>query len=138
MSVTYNCIEAMCSNKTEETKGSVKNLCYLTSVDCEILSSLLWVCQAALLSIWVTLMKGERENNQRSQYFTPDTDAYLYAVGRRDWLAIQLRSDLTLGFDAIFSLLLTHLASLYHFHIAFYTPTYLRPPKPLCLTAAKG
>lgn len=69
---------------------------------CEILSALVCACQAASLSIWVTLMKGERENNQRSQYFTLDTDACSYAAGRKDLLAAQLSSDLTLGFNAIF------------------------------------
>lgn len=47
-------------------------------------------------------MRGERGNNQRSQYFTLDTDAYLYAAGRRDLLAAQLSSDLTLRFNATF------------------------------------
>lgn len=126
---------AMWSNKTEETKGSVKNLHYLTNVVCEIISLLVWACQAALSCIWVTLMKGERGNNQRSQYFTPDRDTYLFSVGRRYCLSIQLDSDLTLGFNAIFSLPLT---SVCHSLIAFYTPTYLCPPSLLSLTAAKG
>lgn len=100
--VTYNCTEAMYSNSTEETKGSVKTVRYLTSVVCEILSSLVWACQAALPSIWMTLMKGERGNNQRSQYFTLDTDAYSSAAGRRNHLSVQLSSDLTLEFNATF------------------------------------
>lgn len=47
-------------------------------------------------------MKGERGNNQRSQYFTLDTDACSYAADRRDLLAAQLSSDLTLRFNATF------------------------------------
>lgn len=101
----------MYSNSTEETKGSVKILHYLTLCVCEILSSLVCACQAALPSIWMTLMKGERGNNQRSQYFTLDTDACSYAAGRRDLLAAQPSSDLTLEFTATFlSLQLTRLA----------------------------
>lgn len=91
----------MYSNSTEETKGSVKILRYRTSVS-EILYACVCACQAALPSIWITLMKGERGNNQRSQYFTLDTVACTYAAGRRDLLTALLNSDLTLRFNATF------------------------------------
>lgn len=50
----------------------------------------------------MTLMKGERGNNQRSQYFTRDTDAYSDAAASRDHPAVQMRSHLTLRFNATF------------------------------------
>lgn len=83
-------------------KGFCQNPLLSHQCVCEILSVLLCACQATLASIWITLMRGERGNNQRSQYFTLDTDAYLYAAGRRDLLAAQLSSDLTLRFNATF------------------------------------
>lgn len=74
----------MYSNSTVETKGSCQNPALSDQCVYEIHSVLVQACQAALSSVWMTLMKGERGNNQRSQYFTLDTDACLYAAGRRE------------------------------------------------------
>lgn len=73
MNVTYNSRQVM-------YRGN-KGFCQAPALSqqrvCEIL-----VCarQAALPSIWMTLMKGEKGNNQRSQYFTLDTDAYSWLL----------------------------------------------------------
>lgn len=81
-------------------------------------------------------MKGETGDNQRSQYFTLDTDACSHDAGRRDQLAAQLSSDLTLEFTATF-------LSPAHFHshsLGAPTPTP-HPPlstQPACPAAAKG
>lgn len=96
-------------------------------------------CQAASPSIWITLMKGERGNNQRSQYFTLDTDACAYAAGRRDLLAAQLSSDLTLRFNATFLSPAHSSRFLSHSLGAPATPSHLPlSTQPACLTAAKG
>lgn len=119
-------------------KGFCQNPLLSHQCVCEILSVLLCACQATLASIWITLMRGERGNNQRSQYFTLDTDAYLYAAGRRDLLAAQLSSDLTLRFNATF-LSPTHSSRfLSHSLSALPPPTCLCPLSPLAWLQLKG
>ena len=106
ISVWNECdLQLQSSNVKQQHRGN-KGFCQNPALShqcvCEILSAPVCACQAALPSIWITLMKGERGNNQRSQYFTLDTDACSYAAGRRDLLAAQLSSDLTLRFNATF------------------------------------
>lgn len=142
MAVTYNCWEVMYSNRGN--KGFCQNPVLSHQCVCEILSALMCACQAASLSMWITLMKGERGNNQRSQYFTLDTDACSYAAGRRDLLAAQLISDLTLGFNATFlspaqsSRFLSHSLGAPAPHPPPPQPRLPLSTQPACLTAAKG
>ena len=113
MNVTYSCREVMYSSSTEETKGSVKTPALSLQCVCEILSALVCACQAAVPSIWITLMKGERGNNQRSQYFTLDTDACWCAAGRRIsprrsarlWSDIKIQRYISLSGSLTFSLI---------------------------------
>lgn len=109
-------------------KGSCQNPVLSHQCVCEILSAPVCACQAAVPSIWITLMKGERGNNQRSQYFTLDTDACSYAAGRRDLLAAQLSSDLTLRFNATF--LSPAQSSRFLSHSLGASPTPHPPPPP--------
>lgn len=127
MSVTHSCRHVTYSNSTEET-GYCQNPVLSHRSVCEILSALVCTCQTALPSIWMTLMKGERGNNQRSQYSTCDTDACSYIAGRRDLLAAELSSDLTLGlgFNATF-LYPAHLSRFLSHSLGSPSPTYLRP-----------
>lgn len=134
MSVTYSCRGVAYSSSTEETKASVRILCYLSQCVCEILSALMCACQAASPSIWITLMKGEKGNNQRSQYFTLDTDACWSAAGRQE--RSQLSSDLTLGFNATF-LSPAH-SSRFLSHSLGAPPHLPLSTQPARLTAAKG
>lgn len=92
------------------------------------------MCGAATQNIWMTLMKGEKWNNQRSQPFSLDTDVY---TGRGRPPAAQPGYDLTLRFNTF----LSPFHSSYSFIPSVapvIPPTYLCPQSPLAWLQLKG
>lgn len=98
-------------------------------------TSVLHMCQDVVGNIRITLMKCEKQNNQRSQPFSLDTDVY---TGRSRLHAAQRGYDLTLRFNRLLSPSHSSYSFIPSVPLQFPPPTSTLSTRPACLTAAKG
>lgn len=81
--VTYSC-RSNIPRRLTGNKGYCQNAAISALRVWNAFFSRACACQPASPFTAVTLMKGEKGNNQRSQYFSLDTDACSEPAGRRD------------------------------------------------------